>query len=204
MLPRLRSPLPPTISIPFCCRHRRIHCATSPAIAQTRLLMFLFPLPVPFLSLKPLIHPMPHLTTLSLEEDKSTKQTSSQNLLILQHRTKLDAALSSWRPLPSHPPYQFIQAHVPRTHHHRVLVPLHFKTPPWPLRCLAHRKELYFRMWLHHAQNPTLVKFCPPCPCLPLHLRQCQNLHLLFWASHRHHATQTTPPPSNPCSLLRP
>ncbi|KAH9987807.1 hypothetical protein BJV77DRAFT_770290 [Russula vinacea] len=83
MLPQLRSALPPPISTPFCGSHRRIHCATSPAIAQTRLLMFLFPLPVPFLfSLRPLIHPMRHLVTLPLEEDKSTKQTSSQNLLI--------------------------------------------------------------------------------------------------------------------------
>ena len=175
MLPRLRSPLPLTMSTPFSGRHRRMHCATSPAIAQ-----FLSPLPVPFLSLKPLIHPMPHLTTLPLEEDKSTKQKSSQNLLIQRHRTKLDTALRSWRSLPSHPLYRFIQAHVPRTHHHRVLVPLHFKTPPCPLRCLSHRKELYLRMSLHQAQNPTLMKFCPPRPCLHLHLRQCQNLHLLF------------------------
>ena len=198
MLPRLRFPFP--LTIPFCGTHRRIHCATLPAIAQ-----FLFPLPVPLLfSLKPLIYPMPHLTALPLAEDKSTKQTSSQNLLhlIQQHQTKLDTALQSSQPL--HPPHRFIPAHVPRMRHHQVPVPLHFKTSPRPLRCLAHRKELYFRMWLHHAQNQTLVKFCPPRPCLHLHSRQCQNLHLLFGASHRHLATQPMPPPPNLCSLLCP
>jgi hypothetical protein len=66
VLPRLRSPLPQANMAIFCLIYHRIHCATSPVIALTRLLKFLFlmPLLLPF-SPNLAIHPMPRLTTLS-------------------------------------------------------------------------------------------------------------------------------------------
>jgi hypothetical protein len=71
MLPRLHSPLPPTIST-SCTSRRHIHSATSLAIAQTRPLSFLFPSP-----LNLTILPMPHLihqpTATTPIRDKSSK-----------------------------------------------------------------------------------------------------------------------------------
>jgi hypothetical protein len=61
MLPQLRFPLPPILTTSCCSIHRRIHCATSPVIAQTRSLMFLLPF-----SPNLFVHPMPRLITLPL------------------------------------------------------------------------------------------------------------------------------------------
>ena len=102
-LPRLHSPLPPTVLIPFWSSHRHILCAISPVIIQTRPLMLLLPISLPFRA-------------------KSKKKAPSQDPL--RHLIRLLLAKSETTLKPSYPlspPNRLTPALIAQMHRHQVL-----------------------------------------------------------------------------------
>ena len=106
MLPRLRSPLQPpiTTSFGYSC-HRHIHCATSPAIAQTS----------SFIELHP--SPSGSGTALRQIEQPSTAGPSSPS----NPTTPSKIGDSSRAPATTEPACQFTLVHIPQIRRHQVL-----------------------------------------------------------------------------------